>query len=177
MVGNNPDINYNGRLIGEFVYNNDLHIVNADKDRCSGTFTRVVANSVSLLDLVIEGGGPTVLVHSMVVDELNQFLAGSNHSPFIVTLNVGAEGDDTPVAQEIWVPNPSDLNKDLFQYKFMTLCEKFDWGSLDVSQKCEALQNTLVLAADQAGVPAQTIKRLSVASKAPGRARACCMRA
>ena len=177
MVGNNPDINYNGRLIGEFVYNNDLRIVNADKDRCSGTFTRVVANSVSLLDLVIEGGGPTVLVHSMVVDELNQFLAGSDHSPLIVTLNVGAEGDDAPVAQEIRVPNPSNLNKDLFQYKFMTLCEKFDWGSLDVSQKCEALQNTLVLAADQAGVPAQTIKRSSVASKALGRPRACSMRA
>ncbi len=104
------------------MFNNDLCIVNADKDRCLGTFTRVVANSVSLLDLVIEGGGPTVLVHSMVVDELNQFLAGSNHSPLIVTLNVGAEGYDTPVAQEIRVPNPSDLNKDLFQYKFMTLC-------------------------------------------------------
>ena len=177
VVGNNPDINYNGRLIREFVFNNDLVIVNADKDRCSGTFTRVVSNSVSLLDLAIEGRGPSVLVHSMVVDELNQFLTGSDHSPLIVTLNVGAEGDDVPVAQEIRVPNPSNLNKDLFQFKFMTLCERIDWGGLDVSQNCEALQNTLVLAADQAGVPAPTSKRSSVASKALGRARARCMRA
>ena len=46
MIRNNPDINYNGRLIMEFVFNNDLLIVNAVNGRCSGTFTRVVVNSV-----------------------------------------------------------------------------------------------------------------------------------
>jgi hypothetical protein len=50
----------------------------------------------------------------MVVDELNQFLTGSDHSPLIVTLNVGAEGDDVPVAQEIRVPNPSNLKRIFF---------------------------------------------------------------
>ena len=46
MVGNNPEINYNGRLIREFVFNNDLLIVNTVNGRCSGTFPRVVVNSV-----------------------------------------------------------------------------------------------------------------------------------
>ena len=79
--------------------------------------------------------------------------------------------------QEICVPSPTELNKDLFQFKFMTFCENFDWGGLDCAQMCEALQNTLVLAADQADLPTQTVKRSSVPTKALGRARACCMRA
>lgn len=75
------------------------------------------------------------------------------------------------------MPSPTELNKDLFQFKFMTFCENFDWGGLDCAQMCEALQNTLVLAADQADLPTQTVKRSSVPTKALGRARACCMRA
>ena len=64
-------------------------MVNADKSRCKGIFTRVVSNSVSLLDLVVEDGNPCGVVHSMVIDEFNNLLGGSDHSVLIVTVNMG----------------------------------------------------------------------------------------
>jgi hypothetical protein len=64
-------------------------VVNADKSRCKGIFTRVVSNSVSLLDLVVEDGNPCGVVHSMVIDEFNNLLGGSDHSVLIVTVNMG----------------------------------------------------------------------------------------
>ena len=61
----------------------------------------MVTNSVSLLDLVIEGGSPLQLVHSMVVYELNQYQPGSDYSCLIVSLNVGAKVINAPVSGDL----------------------------------------------------------------------------
>ena len=51
---NSTDMNFNGRLIWNFVSNNGLIIVNGDSDCCEGLFTKMTANLVSALDLVLE---------------------------------------------------------------------------------------------------------------------------
>ena len=51
---NSTDMNFNGRLIWNFVSNNGLIIVNGDADCCKGLFTKMTANLVSALDLILE---------------------------------------------------------------------------------------------------------------------------
>ena len=54
IPNNLPHVNFNGTLIRDFVSSSNLRIVNADRLRCNGVFTRVTANSISCLDYVLE---------------------------------------------------------------------------------------------------------------------------
>ena len=94
VEGNLQDVNHNGRLVRDFIFPNGLSIVIADRERCEGVFTRVGANSVSLLDLVLED---KLIVQSLVVDEECKLLGGSNHAPLIFTINIGKEQSEPPV--------------------------------------------------------------------------------
>ena len=57
VEGNKADINSNGRLLRSFVDTNNLTMLNADKQICSGIFTRSTANSVTLLDYALADDG------------------------------------------------------------------------------------------------------------------------
>ena len=54
IPNNLPHVNFNGTLIRDFGSSSNLRIVNADRLRCNGVFTRVTANSISCLDYVLE---------------------------------------------------------------------------------------------------------------------------
>ncbi len=103
IPGNSPDINTNGRLIRNFVSVNGLRIVNGDANRCEGVFTRMTANSVSALDLVIEDDREDKLVLAMSIDTYGRILGGSDHSAifFKIKVNHGpvemGVQEDTPI--------------------------------------------------------------------------------
>ena len=66
---NNKDINWNGKLVREFIHTNNLSIVNKDQNRCNGGFTRITSNSMSILDLVLEDSIAGHIVDKVEIDE------------------------------------------------------------------------------------------------------------
>ena len=50
VPGNRKEVNANGRLVQSFVENNELVMINAQRQLCSGIFTRMGHNSATLLD-------------------------------------------------------------------------------------------------------------------------------
>ena len=173
--GNLPDVNHNGRLVRDFCARNDLCIVNADKSRCSGIFTRVVSNSVSLLDLVIEEATPGGVVHSMVVDEFNNLLGGSDHSALIVTLQLGAVQTEDTARREEYIPSPSEANSELFRTKLSDLMGQVDWKALGTDDKYAAIVKVLTDASKLCGSLSTPPRKVPVACKSIARLRARCM--
>ena len=88
IPGNSSDINSNGRLIQNFVSDNGLRIVNGDSDRCEGLFTRMTANSVSALDLVLEDDLEDKSMLAMSIDTYGRILGGSDDSAIFLKLKV-----------------------------------------------------------------------------------------
>ena len=175
VAGNLPDINHNGRLARNFFSHNDLCVVNADKSRCTGIFTRVVSNSVSLLDLVAEDVTPGGVVHSMVVDEYNNLLGGSDHSALIVTLQLEVMQPEDRSDQEEYIPSPSEANAELFRSKLSELMSSVDWNALGTDDKYAAMVRVLTEAAKLCGKLSTPPRKVSIACKSIARLRARCM--
>ena len=68
VEGNKADIKRNGRLLWSFIDVNNLTMLNADKQICSGTFTRLTGNSVTLLDFALADEGAKRRVKCMIID-------------------------------------------------------------------------------------------------------------
>ena len=63
------EINSNGERILNFANLNELHIINRDQDLCTGTFTRVVPMSSTVLDYVLASETLIPDMMSMMIDE------------------------------------------------------------------------------------------------------------
>ena len=150
VAGNLPDINHNGRLAR-------------------------VSNAVSLLDLVAEDATPGVVVHSMVVDEYNNLLGGSDHSALIVSLQLWVVQLEDPSGQEEYIPSPSEANAELFRSKLSELMSSVDWKALGTDDKYAAMVRVLTDAAKLCGKLSTPPRKVSIACKSITRLRARCM--
>ena len=147
IPGNNPDINSNGRLIRNFVASNGLRIVNGDTNRCEGLFTRLTANSVSALDLVLEDDVEDKLVVAMSIDTYGRILGGSDHSAVFFKMKINQGPVDMGPQEEPPVIGPTMRTADAYREAFEALVVLADWGPMDTGEKCIHLQETLVGAA------------------------------
>lgn len=69
----------NGRLLLDFVDRNNLSMINADKTRCTGTFTRITRRSSTILDYVLATESHGQIVNRVCIDEEAKYLSGSDH--------------------------------------------------------------------------------------------------
>ena len=77
--GNKPGINSNGPKLLDFVSNNDLILLNRDKEVCTGTFTRITPYSSTILDYVLITKNIQNDIINMGIDEEVSLLSGSDH--------------------------------------------------------------------------------------------------
>ena len=89
IEGNSPDINYNGKLLRDFIDSNGLIMINADKTRCSGLFTRTNSNSATCIDYVLADSNSEELIMQMTIDSNKEVLWGSDNSSVLIELNMG----------------------------------------------------------------------------------------
>ena len=83
----NKDINWNGKLVREFIHTNNLSIVNKDQNPCNG-FTRITSNSMSILDLALEDNITGHLVDKLEFDEYGEVLGGSDHAALFFSVRL-----------------------------------------------------------------------------------------
>ena len=147
ILGNGSDINSNGRLKLNFVSDNGLRIVNGDSDQCEGLFTRMTANSVSALDLVLEDDLEDKLVLAMSIDTYGRSLGGSDHSEIFFKLKVNHRLLEDGSQEEPPIIGPTLKTADAYREAFEALVVSADWDTMDTGEKCKFLQGTLVEAA------------------------------
>ena len=150
IVGNRPGVNSNGRKLLNFVQNNGLVMLNKEKNICSGTFTRITPVSSSILDYVLVTPDLTKEVVKMVVDEDLALFTGSDHVAITVDLLLDCKQE----------PSPDRANKGLFLRPDRDLSRakaimdvslnECNWDSLTLDDKCEKLQEILVMANTEA---------------------------
>ena len=83
---NNRDINWNGKHIRHFIQTNNLSIVNRNQDRCQGLFIRITANSMSILDLVLEDNSTDKVMDLLVIDKYGDVLVRSYHAALLFNI-------------------------------------------------------------------------------------------
>ena len=172
IPGNRPDINYNGTLIRDFVDTSDMSIANADKNKCSGLFTRVTANSQTCIDYVLVDKANIYLVDSMVINVNNETLWGSDHSAILVELNLGTVVEDLPSIKEQKLKGPTLKNHKIYTKRLDIITSK-DWGNLNIDERCEQFQFCIIEAA--ASLPQPMFKNKSTGNFSNKSIR--CMRA
>jgi len=148
---NNKDINWNGRLVREFIHNNNLSIVNKDPVRCTGVFTRITSNSMSILDLVLENNADQ-LVDKLEIDEYNDVLGGSDHAALFFTVRIprNLQNHDVNLDKEEFIRGPVASSADSFKTVFETEINLDNWDSLSTQEKCSILQKALLNASKKA---------------------------
>ena len=151
IPGNNKDINWNGRLVREFIHNNNLLMVNKDPVRCKGVFTRITSNSMSILDLVLENNADQ-LVEKLEIDEYNDVLGGSDHAALFLRVRIprNLQNHDVNLDKEEFIRGPAASSADSFKTMFETEINLDNWDSLSTQEKCTILQKALLNASKKA---------------------------
>ena len=149
---NNKDIDWNGKLVREFIHTNNLSIVNKDQNRCNGGFTRITSNSMSILDLVLEDSIAGHIVDKLEIDEYGDVLGGSDHAAlfFSVRLPNNQQKRDGPQDNELFYQRTSCCLSISFQGFLEAEISLDNWDSLSMQEKCEVLQKALLNASKQA---------------------------
>ena len=86
--GNKPGTNSNGRKLLDFVSNNNLVILNRNKELCTGTFTRITLYSSTILDYVLITNNLQDNIIRMGIDDKVSLLSGSDHVALRVDISV-----------------------------------------------------------------------------------------
>ena len=89
IEGNSPDINYNEKLLRDFIDSSGLTMINEVKTRCSGVFFRTTSNSATCIDYVLADTNSNDLIMQMTIDSKKEVLWGSDHSSLLIELNMG----------------------------------------------------------------------------------------
>ena len=99
VYGNKPDVNSNGRQLLQFVKDAEMRMVNnmcltkgkcgqhVCRPLCSGTWTRQISNSSSIIDYVLISNEHSLGIESMTIDDSSLGFGGdSDHNMILVTI-------------------------------------------------------------------------------------------
>ena len=144
IEGNRPGVNFNGRQLLNFADENDLKILNIDKDLCDGTFTRITPNSSTILDYVLVTKSVYPLINTMKIDEGVELLAGSDHVSVRLDVKMIGEGTTAPetAPKGVFLSKSRDkrIAADIMDQKI----EEIDWLTSTVGECFAHLQKILV---------------------------------
>ena len=146
IEGNRPEVNSNGRKLRSFIEYNGMIMINADKARCDGLFTRVTPNSSTILDYAIASGTMQPLVDRLLIDESGRILAGSDHAAIFVKVNVEERVEIQQVQEE---PKPRiNPGRDLAKAQEIMdrMMAEAGWELLCTEDRFKLLQTVLVAA-------------------------------
>ena len=139
IEGNRPGVNLNGRKLLNFVANNDLIMLNKDRDLCWGTFTRVTPTTSSILDYAIVTKDLVEDVIRMGVDTDVHLFTGSDHVALRIDIKLNVQGStEVGVYNKLFLRSDRDLS---VAKSLMDSClGDHEWTHLDLDGKCKLLQ-------------------------------------
>ena len=138
IEGNRPGVNLNGRKLLNFVSNNDLVMLNRDRELCSGTFTRVTPTTSSILDYAIVTKDLVGDVIRMGVDTDVDLFTGSDHVALRIDIKLNVQGSTgVGVYNKLFLRSDRDLSvaKNLMD----SYLGDHEWNHLALDRKCELL--------------------------------------
>ena len=144
IVGNLPNVNFNGRLLQDFVSVNTLKMVNADQEITSGIFTRSAGGFSTVLDYVLATGGASSRIRKLHIDEEGEIFSGSDHAGLMLEIEaVEAEpNDDLEDGDEIRVPGNA-IFTEFKTYLDEVLSQQTEYDKLNLNEKCLLLQDVI----------------------------------
>ena len=80
VVGNNPDINSNGKLLLDFLHTSHMRHVNGVQGLTRGLWTRQMGSSKSILDLSLVSEEHMATVESLEIDDRGRWGGSSDHN-------------------------------------------------------------------------------------------------
>ena len=163
IEGNHPSVNFNGRLIHNFVEFNNLYMINADQSVTTGVFTRVGGGNATVLDYVLATQGAKELVQGLEIDEQGVNLPGSDHAGLFLYCKLPEARAQEPEEQDLVINTPASPDYTVFHNKVDEILDQIGWEKLDLEEKCKALQNSLI----QAGTEVFGLKTKGGAPRRP----------
>ena len=144
ITGNLPNVNFNGRLLQDFVAINRMKMVNADLNLTTGLFTRTAGGYSTVLDYVLSTGGISSRICSLKIDEEGDIFTGSDHAGLILEIEaVEAEPDEEEDdGDEIRIPK-STIFTEFKTCLDELLNQQSDYGELSLNDKCLRLQEVI----------------------------------
>ena len=145
IPGNLAGVNSNGVLLQDFIAVNDLRLINADRSRTKGLFTRTAGGYSTILDYVVSTRRIDKDITSLTIDEAGDLITGSDHAALVLQMSWTESGNkinEDYNEHKIRIPRNTDYKA--FQLKLDDLLGEIDWGSLDLEQQCQTLQESLV---------------------------------
>ena len=143
-------MNLNGRKLLNFVQNNGLVMLNKDKNICSGTFTRIIPVSSSILDYILVTPDLTNEVVRMVIVEDLVLFSGSDHVGITVDLLLDCKQEPSPDRAIKGLFLRPDRNLSKAKAIMDVNLNECNWESLTLEDKCDKLQEILVAANTEA---------------------------
>ena len=142
--GNQPSVNFNGRLLQDFVAINNMKMVNADPNLTTGMFTRTAGGYATVLDYVLSTGGISSRICSLKIDEEGEIFTGSDHAGLILEIeSIEAEPDEEDEeGDEIRIPKNTDF-KEFKACLDEVLNQHSDYEELSLNDKCLRLQEVI----------------------------------
>lgn len=86
VVGNTPDINYNGRLLLDFIHRGGFKHVNGEQKLTKGLWTRQRGPSRAVLDLALISEEHLSTVESLLIDDRGEFGGSADHNWLFLTM-------------------------------------------------------------------------------------------
>ena len=144
IEGNRPGTNTNGEKLLNFVRNNNLLMLNQDKELCSGLFTRITPLSSTVLDYVLVSRALKNSVARMIIDEQLQWFSGSDHVAVYVEVILpdNKEHIELPKKKGLFLKKDRDIG---LAHRIMDRhINEIDWDSLPLDEKLVNVQQILV---------------------------------
>ena len=117
IEGNHPSVNFNGRLIHNFVEFNNLYMINADLTKTKGVFTRVGGGNAIVLDYVLATQGAKELVQGLEIDEQGVNLLGSDHTGLFLYCKLPEARAQESEEQDLVINTPASPDYTVFHNK------------------------------------------------------------
>ncbi|XP_023345051.1 uncharacterized protein LOC111714221 [Eurytemora carolleeae] len=144
IEGNRPGTNTNGEKLLNFVRNNNLLMLNQDKELCSGLFTRITPLSSTVLDYVLVSRALKNSIARMIIDEQLQWFSGSDHVAVYVEVILPdtKEHIELPKKKGLFLKKDRDIG---LAHRIMDRhINEIDWDSLPLDEKLVNVQQILV---------------------------------
>ena len=161
--GNKPGTNSNGRKLLDFVSNNNLVILNRNKELCTGTFTRITPYSSTILDYVLITKNLQDNIIRMGIDDEVSLFSGSDHVALRVDISVPQIHNEERTTQSKERPLILHQERDLKTAKVIMdkAFDECDWDEISLDEKCKVFQEIIVSANLEAygNAPRTKVKR------------------
>ena len=144
VEGNHESTNFNGRLLINFIENNGLRMINADKNKTSEIFTRSAGGYATLLDYALASPLASHWIQGLEIDVEGNILGGSDHAGMVLYCKLPQKREPKESSDSMIINLPKKPDYAGFHTKLDRAMDEVDWIDLSLEDHCVALQKVIL---------------------------------